>query len=143
MEKDLQSDRALAAEGYVPLQREVDALTENNGGIVGQSEGKASVRKTVSDQRQCEGNAKHLCPDAGPHPLYVSYQTLIEPGQECQQQVLDESDHIAEENEQPALTDPLRRLGMLFREVFHKAFHNHLSPFSNFSYFLFSRPFAK
>ena len=126
--EDLFADGSLAAEGHIPLQREVDALAQDDGGIVGQGKGQTAVGQGIADDRQGQRNAHDRHLDAGPYPFDVSDYAVEKSGQESQQQILDEGDHITEQDKESAFPDPLGRLGMLFGKIIYKILHVVIPP---------------
>ena len=80
--ENLRDHRTLAAEGNIPLQREVDALTNNDGGEIGKGKGKASICQAVPNHGQGERHVKHLYFDARPCPGHIANDVVEKPRKE-------------------------------------------------------------
>ena len=66
MAQELPDHRTFAAERDIALQREVDALTDDDGCEVGEGEREPAVREAVADHGQGQRDAHYLCLDGRP-----------------------------------------------------------------------------
>ena len=89
VQHELGRQRAVTLEGYISLQREVDALAEENGGQVGQREGQAAIDQVsavrtdlqgVADDGQLEADSKQLHRDTGEQPLRIAHEAVEQTG---------------------------------------------------------------
>ena len=110
---------ALAAEDQVALEGEVDALAHHHGHHVGAEVGQATVVHVIAQDVPLEGLTKQGDRDARPAEIHHR-QPGKGRGQEGQQNVLKDSDHIADNDKQSALPNPLGRGGMVGRKTIPK-----------------------
>lgn len=117
---NLDAQRAVALEGHVALEGEVDALAETDGYQIGQRERQAAgddavdLLQGVADDGQVEVHTEQGHRDVGPQPFGIAHHTAEQVGQEHEQQRLEECHKIAEQEEQAPLANPFGQLRVLF-----------------------------
>lgn len=118
---------SLAAEDEAALDEEIDDFADDHGDHIGGEIGQAAVGRVIADDIPLKGLPEEGQVDARESKVHIGKERE---GcrQESQQQIFEHRDHIADDHEQAALPHPLRRGGVLLREVFPDISHALLPP---------------